>query len=222
MAGCTGSSGPTAEPTASSTSPTVSPSPATPAGQQLKALADAGTGTAFRATYRVHRAKPGSRATMKVDHTAHSVRVDIIAGPTTATLIATPAATYACSRKHHDRACFRVAKRGDRIPAPFNLAPASIFTTDIARLAAHPGRYDVAAAGDRAAHGGVPASSCFRTRATTGPKKERRPITYCFSAEGVLVYARYASGNVIRLESVHTTVDPESFRPYSSPTPLTS
>lgn len=158
---------------------------------------------------------------MRVDHTATSVRVDITAGATTATLIATPAATYACTRKHEHRACFRVAKRGQRIPAPFNLAPATLFTRDVERLSAHPNAYDVEAAGERQAQGDVPASTCFRTRATTGPRKDRRPVTYCFSVHGVLVYARYASGNVIRLQALRMHVDPKAFKPYSSPTPLT-
>jgi hypothetical protein len=169
----------------------------------------------------VHRAKPGAGATMRVDHTPKSVRVDITTGATTATLISTPAATYACTRKHKKHACFRVAKRGERIPAPFNLAPATIFTRDFARLADHPRKYDIGDAGDRQALGDVPASTCYRTSATTGPKQERRPVTYCFSDKGVLVYARYASGNVIRLKALRMRVDPKTFKPYSSPTPLT-
>jgi hypothetical protein len=220
LAGCTGDSSPGPEASATTSAPTTSPTRTLSPGQQLRALAGAATDTAFRAIYRVHRAEPGSSAMMRVDHTAKSVRVDITAGATTATLIATPPATYACTRKHKHRACFRVAKRGDRIPRPFNLAPASIFTTDVARLSDHPHKYDVESAGERQAQGDVPASTCFRVRATTGSKKDRRPVTYCFSDKGVLVYARYASGNVIRLQALRMHVDPNAFKPYSSPTPL--
>lgn len=222
-AGCTGSStpGPTASATTTSASPSAHASPTLTAAAQLQGVARAATRAVFHATYRVHREKPGSAATLRVDHNKRSVRVDITTGSATATLIAAPRATFACSRSHGRRACFRVAKKGERIPTPFNLAPASIFTREVARLAAHPNRYDIRLAGDRRSHGPhVPASSCFRVRAKTGPKPERRPITYCFSAEGVLTFAQYASGNVIRLTSVRQRVPTDAFRPYSSPTPI--
>jgi len=223
VAGCTGSSAPqpTTSATSASTSPGAKASPTLTAAAQLQGVAHAATRAVFHATYRVHREKPGSAATLRVDHNKRAVRVDITAGAATATLIAAPRATFACSRSHGRRACFRVAKKGERIPAPFNLAPASIFTREVARLSAHPNRYDIRLAGDRRGHRpAVPASSCFRVRAKTGPKPERRPITYCFSSEGVLTFAEYASGNVIRLTSLRQRVPQDAFRPYSSPTPI--
>ena len=220
LAGCTGSSSPAPTPTPTSSSPSPSPSPTLTASEQLQALAHDATRAVFHATYRVHRDKPGSSATMRVDHTPQRVRLDITAESTTATFIAAPRAAFACTRSGGQRSCLRVARKGERIPVPFNLAPASIFTKDVGRLADHPGRYDVKAAGQRKSRGDVPASSCFEVRATKGTKQERRPVTYCFADDGVLVFAGYASGNVIRLMTLRQRLAKDAFRPYSSPTPL--
>jgi hypothetical protein len=220
LVACTGSSNPAPHTSATSASPTSRPTPTLTAAEQLQQVARAATRAVFHATYHVHRDKPGSNATLRVDHTKRSVRVDITAGATTATLIAAPGATFACRRSHGRRACFRVATKGERTPTPFNLAPANLFTREFARLAAHPKRYDITAAGSHRAKGDVPASRCYRVRATTGPKPERRPVTYCFSTKGVLTLAQYASGNVIRLSSLRQRVPKDAFRPYSSPTPI--
>lgn len=211
-AGCTGDSSPAPAPSTTSLTPSATPDP----GAALQQLAAAAADARYHAIYRVHRARPGGSAYLRVDHTAHALRVDVSTHHATATLIATPNLVYACSRDHGKRACFRVHRRGAGIPDPFDLALAHVFTTDLAHLAAHPGRYDVTSAGERGGStDGPPASSCFDVKPRAG-----KAVTYCLAETGVVVLARYASGNVVRLLSVRGRPAPKAFRPYSSPTPV--
>lgn len=198
----------------------MSSTPSAPA-DQLRALAARVTTTAFHAVYRAHRSRPASSATLVVDHTARAVRVDVSTHHTTATLIAGPSASFACTRTRHARACFRVARRGQPIRAPFNLAPQKVFTGDLAALARHPERYAVTAAGTRPATSTVPAGQCFRVRPRQTSTAAAPAGTYCFAADGILTAVTYPSGNTLRLVRVRLQQPPaRTFRPYSSPTPL--
>jgi hypothetical protein len=115
-----------------------------------------------------------------------------------------------------------VAKAGRPVRPPFNLAPQTVFTTDVAQLAAHPERYRITAAGSRPAASGVPAATCFALRARAGTAKPRAPRgTYCFSASGALTAVTYPSGNTLRMVSLRLRTPPKArFRPYAHPTPL--
>ncbi len=206
------------------TSPSASPSAtaAVPTADQLRALARAGADKPYHAVYRVHRTKPSSTAKLVVEHTSQSVRVDVTTGKTTATLIVTPRASYACSKSKRDRACFRVAKAGKPVRPPFNLAPQTVFTSDVGQLAAHPGHYRVRAAGTREGGTTVPAAICFDVRPRASASKRHAPAgAYCFAPSGVLTAVTYRSGNSLRLLSVRLKRPPHKvFKPYATPTPL--
>ena len=222
LSGCDsgGSGGPPETPSVTPP-PVATTTPPSPA-DQLRARARALGRTPFHATYRARRTHPLSAATLVVDHTARSVRVDVTTGGTTATLIVTPHASYACSRSRHDRACFRVARAGQPVRAPFNLAPQTVFTTDVTQLASHTARYRVASAGRRAATASVPAATCFSVHRRQVTREPRAPGgTYCFADSGVLTSVTYSSGSTLKMRSVRLTAPAHTrFHPYASATPL--
>lgn len=221
LAGCTGSSapGPDTSPTATSSSP--SPSPTLTVAQQLEHLARLGTTAVFRGTYQVRQRHPSSRATWRVWRTHHSLRVDVVTKKVTATLIRTPKATYSCRKSGHHRTCFRVAKGNDSIPAPFRLLAEVLFSDSLTRLATRPHSYSVSAPAVGSVHVPTSGGTCFRVKVDKDRSSTLATGTYCLNATGVFTAVVYPSGNVVRVEHVTSKApDSQSFRPYSSPTPL--
>ena len=220
LTGCTGSSAPGPTPSQTTTSP--SPSPSLTAAQQLQQLAALGAKAVFRATYLVRQRHPSSKATWRVWRTDTKLRVDVVTRHSTATLISTPGATFACNRAPHHRACFRVATRGKSIPSALKLLAVRLFTTDLVAFGKHPERYGIAAASPGSVPGPTHGGTCFHL---TVPKQTKRGDvqtgSYCFDRNGLLTVVLYPNGNVVRLTHVALQTPPKSiFVPYSSPTPL--
>src|SRR4051794_37782778 len=133
LAACSGSSAP---PKAS----------VTPPADALAGLAAHGSSAVYTATYTFRQVSPDTTATVKVWRADPSLRVDVVAGPTTATLLMTTAGSYSCSITGAKRSCLLVAKAGAPLPAPFDVAPANLFSADLHTLAADTAAYDVRAA----------------------------------------------------------------------------
>jgi hypothetical protein len=114
------------------------------------------------------------------------------------------------------------------VPAPFDVAPANLFSADLHTLATDTSSYDVRSAPALPASGPVPAAQCFDVSSNASPSPSPSPSAvptgrYCFTSAGVLAAARYPSGNTITLTSLETsTPAPDAFTPYAKPTPLPS
>lgn len=186
----------------------------------------------YTATYSFRQASSGAMATVQVWRSQPSLRVDVIANGTTATLIVGSDATYACSMTGTRRSCLLVAAAGQPLPAPFSVAPANLFTVDVRQLAIRTIDYDVKVASTLTP---TPASStqpfpftaapqCFAvTPRPTAAAPQVPQGTYCFAPDGILTAASYPSGNTIALTSAQvTTPAPGEFTPYAKPTPLPS
>jgi hypothetical protein len=218
-AGCQGGSGrPATAPPSGRATPTASTSPAPTLGQ----LAGGGAALSYHAGYTVRQRHPRSTAQWQVWRTAHALRVDVVTGKGRATLIVTPAATFACRATKHRRTCFRVARRGHAIPPPFRLLAQQLFSSDLGALAAHLQSYVVTRRPVSVSAGALPAAGCFAVRGRHGAARPAlTAATYCFSADGVLTTVRYPSGNTVELASVTLHQPPATaFRPYAHPTPL--
>ena len=220
VAGCH-SGHPTATPTAGSTPPLSPTTSATPA-DTLKQLATVAAAASYRATYTARQSHPATTATWQLWRTPTSLRVDVVTPRVTATLIVTPKASYSCRAAKHHKTCFRVAKAGQPVPAPFHLLAQPLFSTNVDILAKHSDSYVVTATAPEQGSARVPAATCFALRPLAGaPKPRVEQATYCFSAAGVLTSITYPSGNVVRLRHVTMTAPARgAFAPYSSPTPL--
>jgi hypothetical protein len=217
LGGCKGGgSGPAPTPP-----PTTPATPTVPAATSLARLASAGAALTFRASYTVRERHPRSEATWSVWRAPHALRVDVITGRARATLIVTPAASYACHAAGHRRRCFRVARHGRPIPAPFRLLAQDLFSGDLLALAQHAGSYDVTNEPVSMGGGALQASACFAVRGGSGGTPVITRATYCFSSDGVLTTVRYPSGSSVELASVTLQQPPAAdFRPYAHPTPL--
>jgi hypothetical protein len=219
VAACTGGgSSPTARPT-----PTVTPTTVatTPVGEQIQRLAQLGLHASYRASYVARQDNRPHRAEWQVARTPSALRIDVITGGRTATLIVGPKGAFSCARAGKRRACFRVAKPGRPVPPPFDHAPQALFAADLVSLAQHAGTYAIAAA-TTAEGGGRGGDNCFRVRPTSAATKPRVPTgVYCFADVGVLTAVRFPTGSSVRLVDVRMSrPGPTAFRPYSSPTPL--
>jgi hypothetical protein len=219
LAACTGATSTSGgQPT-----PTVTPTTAatTPAGEQIQGLARLGLRASYRAGYVARQDQRPHRADWQVARTPSALRIDVVIGRRTATLIVGPNGAFSCARAGKRRACFRVAKPGRPVPPPFDHAPQALFAADLASLAQHAGAYVIRPA-TTAAGGGRSGDSCFRVRATATAPKPRVPTgIYCFADAGVLTAIRFPTGSTVRLTNVRMSrPGPTTFRPYSSPTPL--
>jgi hypothetical protein len=206
-----------------SPSPTPTVSATTPAGEALGRLAALASRSAYHAAYLARQHKPRSTARWQVWHSKNALRVDVVEGRVTATLIVTRRAAYSCSRSRHRRICFRVASGGKPVPAPFNSAPQALFTTDLRALAGATASYRVRAAGAVDGSPARPDATCFSIHPTGRSPKPRVAVgVYCFATStGVLTSVHYPSGNTVLLTSVHMAApQPKLFHPYSSPTPV--
>ena len=190
----------------------------------LAALAEKGAAASYSATYSFHQASPDTTASVQVWRAAPSLRVDVVAGSTTATLLVTATGSYSCAIQGSKRSCLLVAGAGEALPKPFDVAPANLFTADLRALAADSAAYDVKSAPSLPAAGSVPASQCFDVAAqVSGPTPSAPAGRYCFIADGLLAAASYPSGNTVKLTSFQAaTPAPDQFTPYAKPTPLPS
>jgi hypothetical protein len=206
--------------------PRPSPSASTSSGLSsiaaaLQKLAQASAASSYSAAYLFRRSRPASSVVVRVWHDTSSLRVDVVAAAQTATLIITPNASYSCALSRHRRLCFRVAARGKPVPAPFNISPATLFSTDLRQLGTDTEHYLVGPATPTAPHATVPGATCFDVTPGPGALSPRVPAgTYCF-APSVLTSVRYPSGNTVQLSSLRLAAPTASaFRPYAKPTPL--
>ena len=199
----------------------------------LADLAAQGSSAVYTATYAFHQATPDTTATVKVWRAEPSLRVDVVAGSTTATLLLTSTGSYSCSMSGAKHSCLLVANAGAPLPAPFDVAPANLFSADLHSLATDTSAYDVRSAPALPASGAAPAAKCFDVSsqaASTSPSPSASPAAavvpagrYCFTSAGVLEAAKYPSGNTITLTDLQTTTpSPDAFTPYAKPTPLPS
>jgi hypothetical protein len=211
------------------------PPVATPAGDVLASLAAKGAAASYSATYEFHQASPDTTATVQVWRTDTSLRVDVVAGATTATLLRTPSGSYSCSITNGKRSCLLVAGPGRPLPPPFDIAPASLFTTDLLQLADQTGAYDVKSAPPLSASGPAAGARCFdvtpapatasaspTTSPSASPSAAAVPAgRYCFTADGLLAAATFPSGNTVRMTAAQVGAPPAAqFTPYAKPTPL--
>jgi hypothetical protein len=193
------------------------------AAAQLAALAGRGATATYTGIYSFHQVSPDSTAAVDVWHAPPNLRVDVVSGGATASLIRTAAATYSCASKKHKVSCFTIAKRGEKAPAPFDVGPASLFSGDLVTLSASGITYVVTPAPPVPASGKVPAATCFAIKAgLLTPQPAVQPGTYCFADTGVLTSVTYPSGNTARLTLVLPTAPPKRFKPYAKPVPLPS
>jgi len=198
----------------------------------LAKLAAQGAAASYSATYAFHQVSPDTTATVQVWRAEPSLRVDVVVGGTTATLIMTSTGSYSCSISGAKKSCLQVAGAGAPVPAPFDVAPANLFSADLRALAAESPAYDVRAAPTRPAAAQVPAAQCFDVSSTSAsPSSSPSPGAaatvptgrYCFTPAGVLAAASYPSGNTITLTALQSTApSASSFTPYARPTPLPS
>ena len=188
----------------------------------LAALAEKGASASYTATYAFHQSSPDTTASVQVWRAAPSLRVDVVAGATTATLLVTQTGSYSCSMTGPKRSCLLVAAAGAPLPKPFDVAPANLFTADLRALAADSAAYDVKSAPSTPAAGQVPAAECFDVSPHVSGSPGAVPTgRYCFIAEGLLAAASYPSGNTVRLTTFQVaTPAPGQFTPYAKPTPL--
>ena len=199
----------------------------TTAADALAALAEKGAAANYSATYSFHQASPDTTASVQVWRADPSLRVDVVAGGTTATLLVTPTGSYSCSITGAKRSCLLVAGAGNPLPKPFDVAPATLFTADLRALAADSAAYDVKAAPTAPATGDVPAAQCFDVAPAASTSTPLVPAVpagrYCFTPAGLLAAASYPSGNTVKLTSFDTaTPAAQQFTPYAKPTPLPS
>ncbi|MBV9097453.1 MAG: hypothetical protein JO079_05290 [Frankiaceae bacterium] len=212
-AGCTSSGGPRPGPAATSSK----------AAAELTALAGRGAAATYTGFYSFHQVTPNSTATVDVWHAPPNLRVDVVAGGTTASFIRRAAATYSCASKKGKLSCFTVAGRGQKPPAPFDVGPATLFSDDLVTLSASGASYDVTTAAPVAASGSIPAATCFAVKSgLLTPQPAVQAATYCFADNGVLTSVTYPSGNTARLFQLLRTVPPKRFVPYATPRPLPS
>lgn len=191
----------------------------------LAGLAGKGAAATYSATYSFHQASPDTTASVQVWRAEPSLRVDVVSGGTTATLLITTTGSYSCSITGAKRSCLLVAAAGQPVPKPFDVAPVNLFTADLRALATDTAAYDVRAAAPLPAQDAVPASQCFEVqpRATGTPATAVPAGRYCFIAAGLLSAATYPSGNTVRMTGYQTaTPAPDQFTPYAKPTPLPS
>ncbi|HET7529627.1 MAG TPA: hypothetical protein VFJ98_01570 [Mycobacteriales bacterium] len=218
LAACSGNGSTTASPT-----PTVTPTTdaTTPAGEQAQRLAQAGLDASYHASYLARQDQRPHRADWNVAHTPSALRIDVVTGGRTATLIVSTKGAFSCARAGHRQACFRVAKPGHAVPPPFDHAPQALFTTDLHTIAQHAGAYAITDVAPSAG-GGRAQDSCFRVRATAAAPQPKVPTgVYCFADVGVLTAIRFPTGSTVRLVTVRMSrPSPAVFRPYSSPTPI--
>jgi len=207
--------------------PATTPPPTTPAtpsvapATSLARLASAGSALNYRASYTAREQHPRTVATWNVWRAPHALRVDVVTGRARATLISTPAASYACHQAGRRRTCFRVARNGHPIPAAFRLLAQDLFSSDLLALSQHADSYDVTSEPVSMGGGALQASACFGVRGGSGGTPVVTRATYCFSSDGVLTTVRYPSGNSVELASVTLQQPPATaFRPYAHPTPL--
>src|SRR3954451_2549489 len=102
LAACSGSSTPKAS--------------VTPPADALAALAAQGASAVYSATYAFHQVSPDTSAVVKVWRAEPSLRVDVVAGTTTATLLRTATGSYSCSITGAKRSCLLVAAAGAPVP----------------------------------------------------------------------------------------------------------
>jgi hypothetical protein len=196
----------------------------TTAADALAALAEKGAAASYSATYSFHQISPDTTASVQVWRADPSLRVDVVAGGTTATLLVTSTGSYSCSISGAKRSCLLVAAAGEPVPKPFDVAPANLFTADLRALAADSAAYDVRSAPSQPPAGSVPAAQCFDIAAHVSGATPVVPAgRYCFTTAGLLAAASYPSGNTVHLVSAEsTTPAPDQFTPYAKPTPLPS
>lgn len=193
------------------------------AAAKLVELAGRGAVATYTGIYSFHQVSPDSTAEVDVWHAPPNLRVDIVNGGATASFIRTAAATYSCATKSHKSSCFTVAGRGQKAPAPFDVAPAALFSDDLQTLSASGISYDVNFAAPIAASGKLPAATCFALKAgLLTPQPTVQPGTYCFAETGVLTSVTYPSGNTAQLTLVLPTAPAKRFKPYAKPAPLPS
>lgn len=192
---------------------------------ELAGLAAKGAAATYSATYSFHQASPDTTATVNVWRADPSLRVDVVSGGTTATLLISPTGSYSCSMSGPKKSCLLVAAAGQPVPKPFDVAPANLFTADLRSLATDSAAYDVHAAAPLPAQGPVPAAQCFDVTSPATPSSGTDAPTgrYCFTSAGLLAAATYPSGNTVRMTAQQrATPGPEQFTPYAKPTPLPS
>ena len=196
--------------------------PKASAADLLSDLAASASAASYTAVYDFHQASNNQSATVKVWRAQPVLRVDVVIAGTTASLIVGSDATYSCSIAGARRSCLIVAKAGEPLPAPFDIAPASLFTTDLQQLSTSVNDYTVTSAPAASPSGAVPAAKCFNIAPRSGVTEAKLPRgTYCISGSGLLTAATYPSGNTIRLVSAQTSAPAAGqFSPYASPTPL--
>ena len=199
----------------------------TTAADALAALAEKGAAANYSATYSFHQASPDTTASVQVWRADPALRVDVVAGGTTATLLVTATGSYSCSISGAKRSCLLVAAAGSPLPKPFDVAPANLFTADLRALAADSAAYNVKSAPSTPATGDVPAAQCYDVAPSVTSSTPLVPTVpagrYCFIPAGLLAAASYPSGNTVKLTSFDaTTPSPDQFTPYAKPTPLPS
>lgn len=193
------------------------------AATELQSLATAGTEIVYSATYVFHLAKPNSTAIVKVWHAPPALRVDVISGTTTASLFITTKATYSCGVKPRKRQCFVVAAPGKPIPAPFNVGPSSLFSSDLQAFSRYGTTYTVTATGNTPGSTKVLATNCFAVApGSSTPAPAVQAGSYCLADNGALGAVTYPSGNTATLSAITFSVLPANLKPYAKPQRLPS
>ena len=176
---------------------------------------------------------------MKVWRAEPSLRVDVVAGTTTATLLLTSCGQLLLLDNRGEAIVPPGGASPDEaVPAPFDVAPANLFSATLHTLATDTASYDVRSAPVVAASGPRRLENLRRTVLRRHQQRLRLAIAdaspatrggtvpsgrYCFTSAGVLAAAKYPSGNTITLTALQTsTPAPDAFKPYAKPTPLPS
>lgn len=231
LAGCGGGSSPDRS---------ASPTPTTPAAEQLAALAQAGTSAAYVATYELRTGSGGppaptsspTPATAVVYRSPTALRLDVISKTGIAVLVENGQGRFSCRVAGAKKVCFKVAPSGGTLPPEFDPGLQRVFKVYLEDLAQHADDYRVRRAGTTDARGDLPAGTCFTVAATAsssptatpspaGGSDRAIPGTYCLSDEGVVTEVRFESGS-LDLKKLAPAPTAKQLQPPVSPTPLPS
>jgi len=208
------------------------------AQRELATIAGLAARASYDATYSL-AAATGESGTLRIVASPPSYRVDVSLGGTPSIFIQHEGTVVSCATKASTPSCFLVARPGEPVPELFDPGVQRLFIDAVADVAAHPERYDVAAAAP-ASPAPIEASACFdverldpsasastSTSTSTSASATAPPVDptgfetgqYCFATDGLLTRLAVSTGT-LRLTKRGPAPTPALFSPPASPAAL--
>ncbi|MGN6332261.1 MAG: hypothetical protein ACTHOD_11510 [Motilibacteraceae bacterium] len=216
LAGCAGASTPAPAPTSSVTTSSVTPVAAAPAVDDASARAARAIGSTSLARYSL-TATDGTAAQVVVARDGRTLRLDLVHGPRTDSLLLTADGTavschLAGTPSTAGPTCLRLAGPGQPLPPLLDPGLERVMTASLTYLAAGVATARPTSALPAAA--ALPAAQCYDV---SGIGQDAG--TYCLSEDGLLRRAVFPSGT-LDLVSVGAPPAAATFAPPVPPTPL--